>query len=129
MDVRHYAEKQLEECGFFKKDNTFIGDCVLELINTFADQRHSPHTAKLTAEAFSKVALFESLKNDDFLKDGSFVFIPKENTTSEEILEFLNANNIESVVADNGRVQVGIKNGGKALGLLKETNLNFGYGS
>lgn len=61
--VKH-AEKELKKAGLFDKDSDYdgmLGEGVLELITTFANQGHSGFSAQMTRELFYKLSNFEEL--------------------------------------------------------------------
>jgi len=64
MSLRDHARVELEAAGLFKQDSDYggmLGDAVMELIATFADQGHSGFSASMTLEVFNRVARFEPL--------------------------------------------------------------------
>jgi hypothetical protein len=67
-----FAEKELWLAGLMAEESDFdggVGKAVLELVKVFAAQGHSGYSARMTIEAFQKVAKFEPLtplKNPKF---------------------------------------------------------------
>lgn len=59
-----HANVQLKKAGLFDKDADYdgmLGEAVLELITTFANQGHSGYSAMMTRELFYKLSNFEEL--------------------------------------------------------------------
>lgn len=59
-----HANKELTKAGLFDKDSDYygmLGEGVLELITTFANQGHSGYSAMSTRELFYKLSNFEEL--------------------------------------------------------------------
>lgn len=59
-----HANKELQKAGLFDKDSDYdgmLGEGVVELITTFANQGHSGYSAMITRELFHKLSNFEEL--------------------------------------------------------------------
>jgi hypothetical protein len=59
-----HANTELKKHGMFDKDSDYdgmLGEGVLELVTTFANQGHSGYSAMLTREMFYKLSNFEEL--------------------------------------------------------------------
>lgn len=60
----NHAQKELDKVGLFDKDADYdgmLGEAVLELITTFANQGHSGMSAQMTRELFYKLSNFDNL--------------------------------------------------------------------
>jgi len=60
----NHAQKELQRVGLFDKDSDYdgaLGEGVLELITTFANQGHSGMSAEMTRELFYKLSNFDNL--------------------------------------------------------------------
>ena len=59
-----HANKELTRVGLFDKDSDYdgmLGDAVLELITTFANQGHSGMSAEMTIQLFERLSRFEEI--------------------------------------------------------------------
>ena len=60
MSTIEYAKNELERAGLFSDEGDFYGgmtgECVMELIEVFAKQGHSNHSAPLIANIFKRLA-------------------------------------------------------------------------
>jgi len=64
MSLVDHAQYELEKAGLFGSDSDYdgmLGDAVMDLIQLFADQGHSGHSAYLTRELFNKLANWDVL--------------------------------------------------------------------
>lgn len=62
-------------------------------------------------------------------QNDTFVFIPRGNTTSRQIYDTIERDNIPAYISENGRVKVDSSNAILARELLEKTDLEFTYGS
>ena len=59
-----HAERELRLAGLFDKDSDYggmVGEAVMKLVRSFAEEGHSGYSAMLTLAAFDRVARFKPL--------------------------------------------------------------------
>lgn len=64
MSLVEHAEQELRSAGLCDKDSDYegmVGEAVLDLVKTFADQGHSGYSAHMTLDIFSRVAAYKPL--------------------------------------------------------------------
>jgi len=64
MSLADHAFRELNEAGLFSKDSDYegnIGHAVMELIDTFAEQRHSGFSAQMVIKLFTELSNWHTL--------------------------------------------------------------------
>jgi hypothetical protein len=64
MSLVDFARTELERAGLFKKGSDYggmMGDAVLKMIETFAEEGHSGYSARMAVDLFEKLARFQPI--------------------------------------------------------------------
>lgn len=64
MSIREFAKEELTRAGLLSKDSAYdgeLGKAVMDLVDVFAEQGHSGHSATMAISLFEQVARYKPL--------------------------------------------------------------------